>query len=444
MRAFAEPAVSRHVLAARPGAALLFLAAVAVASCAPPPPLVPSPPEIPELRGRVDRSRADAESVIRLAAGLWSQRDTAGTLRLVSEAHEAHPEEPAYTAFLGALEEASGDYGAARAHYLEFLTASPSDLTSTVVSRLTAIRSRSAVPVVEALVEDDPSPPPTRDEVPNIVIVPVVVPDDEDLASLALAATEILQRNVRVSYALGTGLGGTPTPVLDWEVSRAARDAIGPGDSDIAAREIGDLLGARAVVTGRLDRPAPDSLRFTFRVQRRTEYNSWTQNLDAQTMTAVAYAARPSAVGRRVFEMLLGAQPGAISESLEDVLPPTSPAALLTLGDALDAIARGDEVTAAGLLAEVDEQTPNHPIVLARLDQLATLRALSALDVPLGGDVLALARGRYAVGTQLRDHRGGSLFGTAVRHGIGEAFGLDRLGTQLLADFTISHVGTSR
>ena len=132
------------------------------------PSATPDPGEFATLRSRIERNRTDSESVLRLSAGLRRSGDHAGSRQLLEQARREAPEALEYVAAIAAIDEADGEYVAAREGYLLVLGASGrTALSGALADRPALLRGATAGGLAEQLVDGDR----TRDHGVNPVAV---------------------------------------------------------------------------------------------------------------------------------------------------------------------------------------------------------------------------------------------------------------------------------
>ena len=113
------------------------------------------------------------------------------------------------------------------------------------------------------------------------------------------------------------------------------------------------------------------------------------------------------------------------------------------MGQGLLLAADGDRARARAELERARSLAPRFEPLLARVEQLASLDDVrSSPTLPLAEEILDLAR-RQATASALLDSSGGPFVTGSTRHGVGEAFGLDRLGSQVFVDLIIDLYPTS-
>jgi hypothetical protein len=113
--------------------------------------------------------------------------------------------------------------------------------------------------------------------------------------------------------------------------------------------------------------------------------------------------------------------------------------ALVHVGEALIALTVSDRALARERLTQALDLAPTLQVARDRMAQLDDLDAFRTADeLPLAEELLDLARKREATASLLGrlDPLGSRALSTS-RSGVGEAFGLDRLGAQVFADFVI-------
>ncbi len=408
-----------------------WLVALLLSACAPLP-ATPGPGEMEELRNRASRSRGDVESRLRLAAGLWAQGNRSGAERLLIDAQNVSPEETLYTAALGVVAEASGSYESARALYLAFLDRSAqSAVGDRVAERLRLTRAETATSVVREALATGQAWAHGVDTARAVSILPLrAVGPDPTLRGLAAAATDLLTTDLATQ---------APFQPLDWEVSAVANRALAPpggGATDVRAASA--LLGSHRIVRGEVRRTGADSVVFLIEAY-------WVDD-DAISVVAggsvrmglESYAQSRGSVAERVWELLVGGGP--------DMLPPTyfppnatvPTEAVIAMGDALLLVETGDRPAAQARLEDARELAPDWPPLLAHIARLQALDEFQAsMSLPLAEEMVGLARREAARAALAAGASAGPAGPGSTRHGVGEAFGLDRLGSQVWIDVVI-------
>lgn len=410
---------------------------VVMAACSPLPPATPSPAELPGLRDRVERDRADTESVVRLAAGLWRSGDRAAARQLLAEAARDVPDAPEYLAALAVTAETDGDFYAAREWYLRFLQAAGwSNLSRSVAGRPYLMRGVTAEPLAAQLVDGDLTLDHGSDPA-LVVAVPrfQAAPGDPDMQGFAILATELLVRD----------LGARGLVPLDWELSEAVRQRVAadPAQEAVAAR-VAEHLDARVVVTGTVQRSGPDSVSLELRALRFDDLGVGTETVDILTLGLSPYAPDRSRLATRAFEMAVGAEAGTTTPPQLDVADFVSRAALMQFAAGLLLVDAGSPL-ARDALAAAAQLAPNYPPIEERIDQIDELAVFQGSEtLPLAREILAFARSAQHVRVTIGRAEGRWLAPDPLeRSGIGEVLGLDRVGAQVFLDLLISVGGPS-
>jgi TolB-like protein len=383
----------------------------------------------------VARSSADAESVLRLAAGLWAEGDRIGARQVLEAARAQNPDEPVYVATLGVVAESVGEYEAARDLYAAFIDGTRASALSFVLTERLRVTRGETAPEVAASVVASGGP---LDHRLGSEFVVAVVPfeaaeSDPELAALALAATELLASDLE---------SREPFRVIPWEITDLTERAVNPGESPLFdAQTLTSLLGAQQVVWGEVRRAPGDSL--VLRINA-----SWTEaggttpifGGDEIRVGLETFSEDRSALTERTFELLIGGERGSLESDYFGSPSTASTSALVAFGEGLSGLLAGDRPGALASLQQAQVLAPEFPPLRARIAQLEALDAFeTSRTLPLAEDILGLARRLAATDALTRDGFGDV---SPTRHGIGEALGLDRLGSQGFIDIVIQ-LGTA-
>lgn len=396
---------------------------------------VPDESELPGLRARVERSRGDVESVLRLASGFAARGDLTGAGAVLEYARAEVPEVDAYAAGLGTTAERAGDFMTARDRYLDFVaSAGPSRLTSRLAEHATMLRGKTADPIARTLVDDgvvlDHGSEPSRVIALRRFETP---PDDDSVVRVAIALTELVLRDLRQ----------TQLRVIDWELTEAVRRLVAPDAQPNADRLIAERLSAGVVVSPSISRDGSDSLLVVLRVLRAVEPGRADVAVDTIVLGRAFAPADRSLLSTRAVEMALGAAEGSVAGFPRDGPVSIAPEVLDQLGAGLLAADRGDDAGALAAFAEANRLAPAFPAAGERLRQYEELSAFqSARALPLADEILSFARAAARARAARRAAAGGwEAVGALTRNGPGEVFGLDRLGSQVFLDLLITVEG---
>lgn len=389
------------------------------------------------LRARAERSPADVVSVLRLAAGLWRDGERSRARQLLEDARAEVPGAHAYTAALATTAEASGDHVAARQLYVEFVRAvGPSPLSEPLAERVSFLRSLTADSLAQLLVEAGQSLDHGQDPI-RVIALPLIQapPGDPDLQRLAVAATELLVRDLR----------DRDYGVIDWELSEAIRQRVVSGPQERAVEAaLAHHLSARVVVLGALQQAEGDSVSIDLRVHRSDGEGGGPVSTDQLTLGTEPYAPHGARLATRVFEIALGATEGAVTPDEPDVSDLVSRDVLLRFGEGLLRVAAGEGEAARAALAELADSVPEFRPAQARLRQVDELEQIrDASELPLADEILAFERALSRARAAIRQSGGTMRPDRLPRAGVGEVLGLDRLGSQVFFDLFVTVAGPS-
>jgi len=409
----------------------LGIGVLATAACGLPP-ATPDPGEFATLRSRIERTHTDSESVLRLSAGLRRSGDHAGSRQLLEQARLEAPEALEYVAAIAAIDEADGEYVAAREGYLRFLgAAGRTPLSGALADRPALLRGATAGGLAEQLVDGDR----TLDHGVNpvaVVAVPMIQSPtgNAETERFAAVATEFLVRDLR----------SRGYRVIDWELSEAVRRRLASDpETDSVPLGMAHHLSSRVVVLGDLAPAGTDSLSLDLRVHRVDEGGS--QVTASSLRIGVApYAPDRARLSTRVLEMASGVDEGTVSPTQLEVADFVSRAALARFGAGLLLNDTGDGPGAREALADALRLAPDYPPIQERLEQVNSLALVRAAEtVPFAEEILSFARSMKQTRSATRAMDGAwSAPDMLDRSGPAEVLGLDRIGAQVFLDLLIT------
>lgn len=388
------------------------------------------------LRSRVNHSRQDIQSTLRLAAGVLNQGDANQAQRLLEEAYAEVPDASAYVAALGAVAEQQGDYVTARSRYLEFVArAGGTPLTTSLATRLVFLRGKTAQPLAEYLVGGG-------HELQHMTTRPVVAlpritspPGDPRLERLAIVVTELLVRDLRARSWI----------VIDWELSDAVQDEVASSpQGPPVASTVAERLGADFVVTGSIAALSEGFVRVDLPVHVTREGAPETVDISL-SIAADSYGPERSRVANLLVESIIAVEGGVHPpEPSPDALF-ESPGVVDRFADGLLAAAGGDDAAALRAFQGALQLEPGARPIRDRVDQFTALAEFDdSASMPLFDEVLSFSRSVGRARASLRAVAPSWDAPDALRRsGALDAFGLDRLGAQTFIDILVTLGGSS-
>ncbi len=415
--------------------ALILAGSILVSAGCAPPPVVPPPGEMDALRSRVDRSRGDLESTVRLAAGLLNEGDVDGAQRLLEDAYEEVPSATAYLAALGAVAESRDDYVTARARYLDFSQrAGWTPLTKSLAERLVFHRGKTAPALARELVEGSRVLDHGTER--SVIAVPRVTAPlgDERLERLAIVMTELLVRDLRAQRQ----------QVIDWELSEAVHTLV--GQDDLTDGTVARHLAADFIVGLEIAPIGEGFASIDVSIHSFEPGGEWVDSLGVRlSIVPGPYAPERTRIAGEVLELLIDAQGGVNRPPLAPDGVFDTDRVLDLFADGLLAAARGDDASALRDFEEALAYEPGSPPVLDRVRQFQSLTTPAEDRVgSLFTEVLAFARSAAQAQTAARTT--GAAWSTPEemsRSGALDALGLDRLGAHTFVDLIVRLGGGS-